>query len=83
MPHSKAEHNRLLQAMIGRPHGSIEYKHQNISAVLKGPVDQLAAALARRRGEELRRVKLKRTLEGDSVCLGGVGKDGNAPPLPF
>jgi hypothetical protein len=35
-PYSKAEHNRLLQAAIGRPRGSIEYKHQNISAVLKG-----------------------------------------------
>lgn len=35
-PYSKAEHNRRLQAVIGRPRGSIEYKHQNISAVLKG-----------------------------------------------
>lgn len=35
-PYSKAEHNRRLQALIGRPRGSIEYKHQNISAVLKG-----------------------------------------------
>ncbi|GAN77118.1 DUF3883 domain-containing protein [Acidisphaera rubrifaciens] len=35
-PYSKAEHNRLLRAIIGRPRGSIEYKHQNISAVLKG-----------------------------------------------
>jgi len=35
-PYSKAEHNRLLQARIGRGRGSIEYKHQNISAVLKG-----------------------------------------------
>lgn len=35
-PYSKAEHNRLLQAAIDRPRGSIEYKHQNISAVLKG-----------------------------------------------
>jgi len=34
--YSKAEHNRLLQAVIDRPRGSIEYKHQNISAVLKG-----------------------------------------------
>lgn len=34
--YSKAEHNRLLQASIGRTRGSIEYKHQNISAVLKG-----------------------------------------------
>jgi len=34
--YSKAEHNRRLQAMIRRPRGSIEYKHQNISAVLKG-----------------------------------------------
>lgn len=36
LAYSKAEHNRRLQAMIGRPRGSIEYKHQNISAVLKG-----------------------------------------------
>ena len=35
-PYSKAEHNRLLQVVIGRPRGSIEYKHQNISAALKG-----------------------------------------------
>lgn len=35
-PYSKAEHNRHLQVAIGRPRGSIEYKHQNISAVLKG-----------------------------------------------
>lgn len=34
--YSKAEHNRTLQAVIDRPRGSIEYKHQNISAVLKG-----------------------------------------------
>lgn len=31
-----AEHNRAMQAMTGRPRGAIEYKHQNISAVLKG-----------------------------------------------
>jgi len=35
-PYGKAEHNRMLQAAIGRPRGSMEYKHQNISAVLKG-----------------------------------------------
>ena len=34
--YSKAEHNRTLQQLIGRGRGSIEYKHQNISAVLKG-----------------------------------------------
>jgi Domain of unknown function (DUF3883) len=34
--YNKAEHNRLLQAMSGRSRGSIEYKHQNISAALKG-----------------------------------------------
>lgn len=33
--YNKAEHNRRLQSVIGRPRGSIEYKHQNISAVLK------------------------------------------------
>jgi len=34
--YSKAAHNRQLARVIGRPHGSIEYKHRNISAVLKG-----------------------------------------------
>ena len=33
--YNKAEHNRRLQARIGRGRGAIEYKHQNISAVLK------------------------------------------------
>lgn len=33
-PYSKAEHNRLLQRNIDRTEGSIEFKHQNISAVL-------------------------------------------------
>lgn len=32
--YNKAEHNRNLQEKIGRTRGSIEYKHQNISAVL-------------------------------------------------
>lgn len=35
-PYNKAEHNRRLQARIARPKGAIEYKHQNVSAVLKG-----------------------------------------------
>ncbi len=34
-PYNKAGHNRRLQARIGRSQGAIEYKHQNISAVLK------------------------------------------------
>ncbi len=34
--YNKAEHNRQLQARIGRTRTSIEFKHQNISAVLKG-----------------------------------------------
>lgn len=33
---NKAEHRRHLQHLIGRAEGSIEYKHQNISAVLVG-----------------------------------------------
>lgn len=32
--YSKAEHNRWLQKLVGRTRGSIERKHQNISAVL-------------------------------------------------
>lgn len=34
--YSKAAHRRALVARIGRAEGSVEYKHQNISAVLKG-----------------------------------------------
>jgi hypothetical protein len=33
---NKADRNRALQQSLGRGRGSIEYKHQNISAVLKG-----------------------------------------------
>ncbi len=34
--YNKAAHNRELQAQIGRSRASLEYKHQNISAVLMG-----------------------------------------------
>jgi hypothetical protein len=34
--YNKAEHNRLLQQRIDRTKGSIEFKHQNVSAVLCG-----------------------------------------------
>ena len=33
---NKADRNRKLQTTVSRSHGSIEFKHQNISAVLKG-----------------------------------------------
>jgi hypothetical protein len=33
-PYNKAEHNREMRERIGRNKGSIEFKHQNISAVL-------------------------------------------------
>jgi hypothetical protein len=34
-PYNKAEHNRTLRLLLNnRPHGSIERKHQNISAIL-------------------------------------------------
>ncbi|HRM73568.1 MAG TPA: hypothetical protein PLI13_02495 [Paracoccus sp. (in: a-proteobacteria)] len=36
-PYNKAEHRRgLLPLLNGRSEGSVEFKHQNISAVLKG-----------------------------------------------
>jgi len=35
-PYNKAQHNRALQVKIGRSRGSIEFKHQNISAGLIG-----------------------------------------------
>lgn len=36
VPYNKAKHNRNLQNQIARTRGSIEFKHQNISAVLLG-----------------------------------------------
>ena len=35
-PYTKADHNRRLQTRLGRSHPSIEFKHRNISAVMKG-----------------------------------------------
>jgi len=35
VPYNKAEHNRFLRSKIDRSEGSIEFKHQNISAVLQ------------------------------------------------
>lgn len=34
--YNKSEHNRRLQALTGRSSPSIEFKHRNVSAVLKG-----------------------------------------------
>jgi hypothetical protein len=34
-PYNKAQHNRLLREKIERSKGSVEFKHQNISAVLQ------------------------------------------------
>src|SRR6266436_2779725 len=33
-PYTKSRHNAALMARIGRSHRSVEFKHQNISAVL-------------------------------------------------
>ena len=35
-PYSKSSHSKALMAQIGRTHRSVEFKHQNISAVLDG-----------------------------------------------
>src|SRR6516164_10681306 len=35
IPFNKREHNRALQGKLSRSQGSIEFKHQNISAVLE------------------------------------------------
>lgn len=35
LPRTKAEHNRALQQRLGRSKGSISFKYQNISAILK------------------------------------------------
>jgi len=35
-PYNKAERNRAMQAALARSHASVEFKHQNVSAVLQG-----------------------------------------------
>ena len=35
VPFNKAQHNRLLRNNISRSRGAVEFKHQNISAVLE------------------------------------------------
>ena len=35
-PYTKADHNRRLRARLDRSRPSIEFKHRNISAVMKG-----------------------------------------------
>src|SRR6266403_343156 len=35
VPFNKAQHNRVLRSKIDRSEGSIEFKHQNISAALQ------------------------------------------------
>lgn len=34
--YNKSERNRAMQATLGRSHASVEFKHQNVSAVLQG-----------------------------------------------
>jgi len=46
-PYGKAAHNRALQARIGRSHGSIAFKHRNISAALQGLGQQGCVDLGR------------------------------------
>lgn len=36
LPYNKAQHNRAMQMALGRSHASVEFKHQNVSAVLQG-----------------------------------------------
>ncbi len=36
LPYNKAQHNRALRSTLGRSHASLEFKHQNVSAVLQG-----------------------------------------------
>ena len=48
-PFNKSEHNRALQALLkdsARNRGSIEFKHQNISAVMLGLPVRLHAEVA-------------------------------------
>ena len=35
-PYNKSAHNRALQTLLGRSKGSIEFKHANVSAALRG-----------------------------------------------
>lgn len=82
-PYVKSHRNVALQALIRRPHGSIERKHQNISAVLsrlgrrwiKGykPLPNFQAALLRSVEDYLNEQgdpELPAVQEGDNVQVG-------------
>ncbi len=51
---SKVEHNRRLQGVTGRTKGSIEFKHQNISAVALRRGDLFEFILVQLKGGDAR-----------------------------
>lgn len=86
-PYNKAEHNRVLRKLLmTRTHGSVERKHQNISAVLLelgypyidgykplGNYQELLGRIVRERLEEL--------AEMDAILLHEVGKSSEMPEI--
>jgi hypothetical protein len=82
-PYSKAEHNRLLWAMIDRPRGSIEYKHQNISAVLKGLARKYDVAGRDARNRALGRAGEERVLAHERANLFAAGLYRPRPARPL
>lgn len=99
LPFNKSEENRKLQEVIGRTKGSIEFKHQNISAVVieaKGiPIDGykpmsnvqelLRAEVLRRLVEdaELRQLMLRSVEEAADLAWGSVDLLFRAEPPAF
>ena len=86
--YNKAEHNRTVQRLTGRGRVSIEFKHRNISAVLKGmgedwipgykPAFNYQAALEDCVARWLRRnpTRLQRSAAPRSAMATSVGEDG-------
>lgn len=67
---NKAARNRALQALTGRSHGSIEFKHQNISAVMKElELPQVTGYLPRENYQNALFDGVDRLLQGDGNWL--------------
>ena len=82
-PFNKREHNRNLQKLLNeRTAGSIERKHQNISAVLiELGYPWIDGYKPLGNYQELLLEVVKAQVEGDSVLLALIGKDAEQPGL--
>lgn len=83
-PYNKREHNRRLQPMLNnRSQGAVEFKHQNISAVLiELGFPYLEGYKPRGNYQELLKAEVEHRLEGDAALAEAAGRLVTAPHPP-